>query len=87
MAEILDVIDHHTGTDHKHPVTTKDTDEMLNDIELSVSRGEDDLVAEDEELKMELEVILKTCNSIQTKVGKEVEESNENADDGIPWHT
>ena len=75
MAEILAVNDG-TDVDPKSLVaTSKDVDELIS----KVMKGNDDLGAEEEEeLSLELEEILKTCDVVQTKFGREIDEKAEN---------
>ena len=73
MAEIL-AMDGDAGVDIKPPMaTSQDIDELVREV----VKVDDDLEGEEEELSLELEEILKTCDIIQTKVGKEVDEKPE----------
>ena len=68
-------MDSDTGVDLKPPVaTSQDIDELVREV----VKVDDDLEGEEEEeLSLELEEILKTCDVIQTKFGKEVDEKAE----------
>lgn len=65
-----------TGVHPKSPVaTSQDIDELVREV----VKIDNDLEGEDEEeLTLELEEILKTCDVIQTKVGREVDDKAEN---------
>lgn len=76
MAEIL-AMDSDTGVDLKPPVATG---EDINELVRQVANVDNELEGEEEEeeeLTLELEEILKTCDVIQTKVGREVDEKTE----------
>ena len=66
-----------TGVDPKSPVaTSQDIDELVREV----VKVDDNLEGEEEEeeLTLELEEILKTCDVMQAKVGREVDEKAEN---------
>lgn len=83
MAEILAARGDDTVGDHKLEAAT---DEVVSDQQLEVFKGGNDGLGdeEEEEISMELEDILKTCNGIQTKVGREARSGScdEKADNG-----
>ena len=82
MAEILAVGNADAAVSIQE--STEDVVEVLRDLQLGALKGENGLEDDnDEELTMELEELLKTCDKTQGKPGREAESREESVDDGI----
>ena len=78
MAEILAV-----GDADSVQESTEDVVEVLKDLQLGVLRSDNGLEDDDEELTMELEELLKTCDRTQGKPAREADSREESVDDGV----
>ena len=83
MAEILAVDDGDAAASVQQPLTTEGVSEVLRDLQLGLLKSDNGLEDDDEELSVELEEILKTCDGTQTKSGGEAESRDESVDDGM----